>query len=73
MSLYCTTSALYNTFSDTLSTIQSEPPVAEGTLWDGAQLNAVAFFDTPLHTVTINVVKNFILLGGQGGASLTLA
>jgi len=23
----------------------------------------VAFFDTPLHTVTINVVKNFILLG----------
>ena len=31
--------------------------------WDGELLHPVAFFDTPLHTVTINVVKNFILLG----------
>jgi cleavage and polyadenylation specificity factor subunit 1 len=37
--------------------------------WDGADLLPVAFFDTPLHTVTINVVKNFILLGDlQKGA-----
>ena len=37
--------------------------------WDGQQLTPVAFFDTPLHTVTMNVVKNFILLGDiQKGA-----
>ncbi|CEF98575.1 Cleavage/polyadenylation specificity factor, A subunit, C-terminal [Ostreococcus tauri] len=31
--------------------------------WDGRELNSVAFFDTPIHTVSINVVKNFILVG----------
>jgi len=31
--------------------------------WDGSELNAVAFYDTPIHTVSINVVKNFILVG----------
>ena len=37
--------------------------------WDGESLTPVAFFDTPLHTATINVVKNFILLGDlQKGA-----
>ena len=37
--------------------------------WDGHSLMPVAFFDTPLHTVTMNVVKNFILLGDiQKGA-----
>ena len=37
--------------------------------WDGESLTPVAFFDTPLHTVTVNVVKNFILLGDlQKGA-----
>ena len=37
--------------------------------WDGEFLQPVAFFDTPLHTVTINVVKNFILIGDlQKGA-----
>ena len=36
--------------------------------WDGHSLMPVAFFDT-LHTVTMNVVKNFILLGDiQKGA-----
>ena len=37
--------------------------------WDGENLTPNAFFDTPLHTVTINTVKNFILLGDlQKGA-----
>jgi cleavage and polyadenylation specificity factor subunit 1 len=37
--------------------------------YDGQELTPVAFFDTPLHTVTINVVKNFILMGDiQKGA-----
>ena len=31
--------------------------------WDGQELNSVAFFDTPIHTVSINVVKNFVLVG----------
>ena len=31
--------------------------------WDGTELNSVAFYDTPIHTVSINVVKNFILVG----------
>lgn len=32
--------------------------------WTGAELNGVAFFDAPpLHVVSLNIVKNFILLG----------
>ena len=51
-----------------LSGLEGHLVVAIGTKlivhsWDGEQLLPVAFYDTPLHTVTINVVKNFILLG----------
>ncbi|CAO2838985.1 unnamed protein product [Amaranthus hypochondriacus] len=32
--------------------------------WSGTELNGVAFFDAPpLHVVSLNIVKNFILLG----------
>ncbi|GAB2265340.1 hypothetical protein Dimus_000404 [Dionaea muscipula] len=32
--------------------------------WTGTELNGVAFFDAPpLHVVSLNIVKNFILLG----------
>ncbi|KAJ4910014.1 Cleavage and polyadenylation specificity factor subunit 1 [Raphanus sativus] len=31
--------------------------------WNGTELTGVAFFDPPLYVVTMNVVKNFILLG----------
>lgn len=32
--------------------------------WTGGELNGVAFFDAPpLHVVSLNIVKNFILLG----------
>lgn len=31
--------------------------------WTGTELNGVAFFDPPLHVVSLNIVKNFILLG----------
>lgn len=57
-----------------LSGLEGHLVVAIGTKlivhsYDGQQLMPVAFFDTPLHTVTINVVKNFILLGDiQKGA-----
>ena len=57
-----------------LSGLEGHLAVAIGTKlivhsYDGQQLTPVAFFDTPLHTVTINVVKNFILLGDvQKGA-----
>jgi cleavage and polyadenylation specificity factor subunit 1 len=51
-----------------LSALDGHLMVAVGTkltvhTWDGAELNSVAFFDTPIHTVSINVVKNFILVG----------
>ena len=57
-----------------LSGLEGHLAVAIGTKlivhsYDGQQLTPVAFFDTPLHTVTVNVVKNFILLGDlQKGA-----
>ena len=57
-----------------LSGLEGHLVVAIGTklivhAYDGHELTPVAFFDTPLHTVTINVVKNFILLGDiQKGA-----
>lgn len=31
--------------------------------WNGTELTGVAFFDPPLYVVSMNVVKNFILLG----------
>nr|DAD18663.1 TPA_asm: hypothetical protein HUJ06_020126 [Nelumbo nucifera] len=31
--------------------------------WTGTELNGVAFFDAPLYVVSLNIVKNFILLG----------
>ncbi|KAH7664725.1 cleavage and polyadenylation specificity factor subunit 1 protein [Dioscorea alata] len=31
--------------------------------WTGAELNGVAFYDAPLHVVSMNIVKNFVLLG----------
>ncbi|XP_008791964.2 cleavage and polyadenylation specificity factor subunit 1 isoform X2 [Phoenix dactylifera] len=31
--------------------------------WTGSELNGVAFYDAPLHVVSLNIVKNFILLG----------
>ncbi|XP_020575290.1 cleavage and polyadenylation specificity factor subunit 1, partial [Phalaenopsis equestris] len=31
--------------------------------WTGSELNGVAFYDTPLYVVSLNTVKNFILLG----------
>lgn len=31
--------------------------------WTGSELNGVAFYDTPLYVVSLNIVKNFILLG----------
>ena len=51
-----------------LSALDGHLMVAVGTkltvhTWDGRELNSVAFFDTPIHTVSINVVKNFILVG----------
>ena len=51
-----------------LSALDGHLIVAVGTkltvhTWDGVELNSVAFFDTPIHTVSINVVKNFILVG----------
>ena len=57
-----------------LSGLEGSLVVAIGTKliahsWDGENLTPNAFFDTPLHTVTINTVKNFILLGDlQKGA-----
>ncbi|KAF9616940.1 hypothetical protein IFM89_033010 [Coptis chinensis] len=52
--------------------------------WTGSELNAVAFYDAPpLHVVSLNIVKNFILVGDihksiyflswkEQGAQLTL-
>ncbi|KAG0498836.1 hypothetical protein HPP92_003527 [Vanilla planifolia] len=31
--------------------------------WTGTELNGVAFYDAPLYVVSMNIVKNFILLG----------
>lgn len=31
--------------------------------WTGVELVGVAFYDAPLHVVSLNIVKNFILLG----------
>ncbi|PUZ46211.1 hypothetical protein GQ55_7G032200 [Panicum hallii var. hallii] len=31
--------------------------------WTGSELTAVAFYDAPLHVVSLNIVKNFILFG----------
>ncbi|KAL4188054.1 hypothetical protein AMTRI_Chr09g42200 [Amborella trichopoda] len=31
--------------------------------WNGTELTAVAFFDAPLYVVSLNIVKNFILMG----------
>uniref|UniRef100_A0A0E0DBS7 Cleavage/polyadenylation specificity factor A subunit C-terminal domain-containing protein n=1 Tax=Oryza meridionalis TaxID=40149 RepID=A0A0E0DBS7_9ORYZ len=31
--------------------------------WTGAELTAVAFYDAPLHVVSLNIVKNFVLFG----------
>ncbi|WOL10817.1 cleavage and polyadenylation specificity factor subunit 1 isoform X1 [Canna indica] len=31
--------------------------------WTGTELNGIAFYDAPLHVVSLNIVKNFILLG----------
>ncbi|KAF8646672.1 hypothetical protein HU200_065721 [Digitaria exilis] len=31
--------------------------------WTGSELTAVAFYDAPLHVVSLNVVKNFVLFG----------
>ncbi|ONK71681.1 uncharacterized protein A4U43_C04F11250 [Asparagus officinalis] len=31
--------------------------------WTGSELVGVAFYDAPLHVVSLNIVKNFILLG----------
>ncbi|XP_072956433.1 probable cleavage and polyadenylation specificity factor subunit 1 isoform X1 [Typha angustifolia] len=31
--------------------------------WTGSELNGVAFYDAPLHVVSLNIVKNFILFG----------
>ncbi|KAL0902907.1 hypothetical protein M5K25_028407 [Dendrobium thyrsiflorum] len=31
--------------------------------WTGSELTGVAFYDTPLYVVSLNIVKNFILLG----------
>ncbi|CAN6480274.1 unnamed protein product [Victoria cruziana] len=31
--------------------------------WSGTELNGVAFFDAPLYVTSLNIVKNFILLG----------
>ncbi|XP_078447996.1 cleavage and polyadenylation specificity factor 160 isoform X2 [Wolffia australiana] len=52
-----------------LASLQGHLLVASGpkvTLykWTGTELNGVAFFDAPpLHAVSMNIVKNFILLG----------
>lgn len=32
-------------------------------MWDGVELNSVVFFDILIYIVSINVVKNFILVG----------
>lgn len=31
--------------------------------WTGSELTAVAFYDAPLHVVSLNIVKNFVLFG----------
>ncbi|KAK3142943.1 hypothetical protein QOZ80_4BG0354660 [Eleusine coracana subsp. coracana] len=31
--------------------------------WTGTELTAVAFYDAPLHVVSLNIVKNFVLFG----------
>ncbi|KQJ81990.1 hypothetical protein BRADI_5g04673v3 [Brachypodium distachyon] len=31
--------------------------------WNGSELTAVAFYDAPLHVVSLNIVKNFVLFG----------
>ena len=62
-----------------LSGLEGHLVVAIGTKlivhsWDGEQLLPVAFYDTPLHTVTINTVKKFHPPRGsaQGGVLLPL-
>lgn len=51
-----------------LASLQGHLLVASGpkiTLheWTGSELNGLAFYDAPLHVVSLNIVKNFILLG----------
>ncbi|OEL36614.1 putative cleavage and polyadenylation specificity factor subunit 1 [Dichanthelium oligosanthes] len=31
--------------------------------WTGSELTAIAFYDAPLHVVSLNIVKNFVLFG----------
>lgn len=51
-----------------VASLQGHLLIAAGTKiilhkWTGTELNGVAFFDAPLHVVSLNIVKNFILLG----------
>ncbi|URD80123.1 cleavage and polyadenylation specificity factor subunit [Musa troglodytarum] len=51
-----------------LASLQGHLLVASGpkiTLhkWTGTELNGIAFYDAPLHVVSLNIVKNFVLLG----------
>ncbi|XP_021725141.1 cleavage and polyadenylation specificity factor subunit 1-like isoform X1 [Chenopodium quinoa] len=51
-----------------VASLQGHLLIAAGTKiilhkWTGTDLNGVAFFDAPLHVVSLNIVKNFILLG----------
>lgn len=51
-----------------LASLQGHLLIASGTKitlhkWTGSELNGVAFYDAPLYVVSLNIVKNFILLG----------
>lgn len=51
-----------------LASLQGHLLIASGTKitlnkWTGSELVGVAFYDAPLHVVSLNIVKNFILLG----------